>query len=63
VPESTSIGSLQVPPPFDETTRKTSVFVTGLAESCTPFRLSLKTSQSFPSVGLATMLPAVLTRT
>ena len=39
VPESTSIGSLQVPPPFDETTRKTSVFVTGLAESCTPFRL------------------------
>src|SRR5574341_2372178 len=61
--ESTSVGPLQEAPPSDETMRKTSVFVTGLAESCTPLRLSLKTRESFPSVGLATILPAEFTRT
>jgi len=42
-PESTCIGPLHEVPPFDDTIWKTSVFVTGLAESWIPFRLWLKT--------------------
>jgi hypothetical protein len=41
--ESMSVGPVHVPPPFTDVIRKTSVFVTGVAESCTPLRLSEKT--------------------
>src|SRR5262245_9702643 len=62
---STSVGPLHDTPPLSEVIRNTSVFVTGVALSWVPLRLSEKTSRSLPfsvARGLATMFPAELTR-
>src|SRR5580765_5765162 len=64
--ESTWVSPDHVVPPFPDVSRKTSVLVTGFAESCVPFRLSEKTRASLPfsdARGLATRLPTDHTRT
>jgi hypothetical protein len=61
-PASTRLGEVHVAPPSPDAMTNTSMFVTGFSESCIPFRLSLKTSNSRP-FGAATMFPAELTRT
>ena len=66
-PESaafTRVGELQLEPPSVDVTRNTSVFVTGLATSCTPLRLSKNTKYRRPlCVGSATRFPVIGVRT